>query len=359
MGTLTGSQIITEPQEADLLNGLWYVNVHSNPPPLDQGEIRGQLLPLSSGETQFLTAGLDVDEERAAMPLATITSSATGTAVAVLDKITRNIYLTGSYSNITSGIRDAHIHRGPVAVSGPVSVQLQFMPTTTSGTITGSMTNITASLMDSIISGNSYVNIHSDTYRPGEIRGQLGNLVLPVKLAYFNAYKDQNKVALIWSAPQEVNLVSYDIEQQNPETKEWTRKATIAAKGGSGVVNYRLNDVPTLGKGSHVIYRLKMNEANGQFSYSSAIRINFRQSSAELMILANPVSTGVLRYTITGLPVAGKAEVSIVDFNGRTVSKTSASSLMTNEINIRNLSAGTYKLVVRLNDLLLQQSFVK
>ena len=41
-GTLAGNAIITEPQETDLLAGLWYVNLHTelNGP----GEIRGQLL---------------------------------------------------------------------------------------------------------------------------------------------------------------------------------------------------------------------------------------------------------------------------------------------------------------------------
>jgi hypothetical protein len=38
-----GNQILTDPQEADVLAGLWYVNIHSTQFP--GGEIRGQVTP--------------------------------------------------------------------------------------------------------------------------------------------------------------------------------------------------------------------------------------------------------------------------------------------------------------------------
>ena len=42
-GQLVGSAAITDDQEADLLAGLWYVNIHTE---LNQpGEIRGQVVP--------------------------------------------------------------------------------------------------------------------------------------------------------------------------------------------------------------------------------------------------------------------------------------------------------------------------
>jgi hypothetical protein len=41
--TLIGSAVITEPFEAELLAGLWYINIHSSAFPV--GEIRGQVIP--------------------------------------------------------------------------------------------------------------------------------------------------------------------------------------------------------------------------------------------------------------------------------------------------------------------------
>jgi hypothetical protein len=337
------------------LNGLLYVNVHTDN--FGGGEVRGQLLPLSSGETQLLTAAMDVNEENAAFTTP-VTSGATGSAIAVLDKITGNLFLTGSYTGLTSGITNAHIHRGPFGVSGPVAIGLQFVAGSMAGTVTGSATNLRTTLMDSIIAGNSYVNIHTSTNGAGEIRGQLGNLVLPVKLTYFNAYKDRGKVALVWSSAQEINLKSYDVEQQDEETKSWIKKGTIIAKGGTAATNYRFIDAPLIGKSAYVIYRLKMNDADGKFSFSSTVRINYQRSKGELTILSNPVRGGVLRYTITGLP-AEKAEASVIDFKGRVVVKTTVSTLFNNEINVSQLAPGLYNLVVRVNDELMQQSFIK
>lgn len=41
---ITGSAVLSAAQETDLLNGLWYVNIHSSL--YGGGEIRGQLLPV-------------------------------------------------------------------------------------------------------------------------------------------------------------------------------------------------------------------------------------------------------------------------------------------------------------------------
>ena len=51
-GTLTVSATLTAGQEADLLAGLMYVNVHNTSFP--GGEIRGQLTTTTDGQTEFL-----------------------------------------------------------------------------------------------------------------------------------------------------------------------------------------------------------------------------------------------------------------------------------------------------------------
>jgi hypothetical protein len=357
MGTLTITRTLTEDQEVQLLAGDWYANVHTTSNP--NGEVRAQLMPLSPSETQYLTAGLDPNEERAAFPNSTIVSSGVGNAVAVLDKITRDIYLTGSYSNLSSGITNSHIHRGPVAVSGPVSIQLQFVTGTTAGTITGSAKSISATLMDSIINGNSYVNVHTTNNGNGEIRGQLANLVLPVKLTYFNGAKEQSMVTLVWESAQELSLKSYDIEQQNVETGAWIKKGTVNANGGSVVSKYRFDDIPLVSKTDYLFYRLKMTEGDGKVIYSNIIRINFSKSIATLTIMPNPVVNGSLRFAITGLSNNQKADVSIIDFNGRLMKHTTASTLINGSIDVTNLSAGMYKLVIKTGDTTLQETFTK
>ena len=355
MGTLTASVTITEAQEADLLAGNLYVNVHSTGAYSD-GEIRTQLIPTTAGESQYIT-GMMTASQSVATPA--VVSSGTGTATVLLDRATRNIFVTGSYSGLTSGITNTHIHRGAAGTNGPVSIQLQFVAGTTSGTVTGSATAISATLADSIINGFSYLNIHTTNYPNGEIRAQLGSLVLPVKLTYFNGFKDRNSVALIWESAQEINVKNYDVEQQNEVTGEWIKKGSVSANGGSTSAKYRFDDIPTIGKKEFVLYRLKMVDQQGAVTYSSIIRINYLQSKTVLTLLSNPVVNGKLGFTITGISgTAGqKTEISIFDFAGRVMHKSIGSTLQTNFVDITNLSKGMYKLVVKTNDAVFQQSF--
>jgi hypothetical protein len=55
---------------------------------------------------------------------------------------------------------------------------------------------------------------------------------MPYKTSYFNGYKDRNIVALLWEAAQEIDVKAYEVEQQNIETGEWVKKATVSANGG-------------------------------------------------------------------------------------------------------------------------------
>jgi hypothetical protein len=61
-GTLTGSTEITEAQEADLLAGLWYVNIHTELNPA--GEIRGQVVPEPAGLALIGIAGAVIASAR-------------------------------------------------------------------------------------------------------------------------------------------------------------------------------------------------------------------------------------------------------------------------------------------------------
>jgi Cu/Zn superoxide dismutase len=353
MGTLNASVTILQAQEADLLAGNMYVNVHSANFP--GGEIRTQLMPTTSGQSQYITGKMTADQS-VATPA--VMSSATGTTTVLLDRFTRNVFVTGSYSGLTSGITNSHIHRGAAGTNGPVSIQLQFVAGTLSGTVTGTATGISESLADSIIRGFSYLNIHTANYPAGEIRAQLGDLVLPVKLSYFNGYKDHNTVALIWESAQEINVKSYEVEQLNQETGEWIKKGTVAATGGSTTAKYRFDDMPSIGTKEYILYRLKMVDLQGTVTYSSIIRINYLQTKAALTLLANPVVNGTLGFTVSGMANNNqKAEISIIDFSGRIVHKQSASTLLNNFVNVSSLSKGMYKLVVKTNNTVLQETF--
>lgn len=351
-GIFSGTAILTAGQEGDLLGGKMYADVHSTGT-YATGEIRAQLTTTTLGQTEFLISTFS-----AAQQVPPTNSTATGMVNIVLDKAARMVYLTGNYTGLNSAATSAHIHKGAAGVSGTTITPLQYT-TTSTGTLDTARA-ITSADVDSILSGKTYIDIHTFTNTLGEIRGQVSVTTLPVKLTYFNGYKDRNQVALIWESAQEIDVKNYEVEQQNIETGEWVKKATITATGGSTARTYRFDDIPVLGKKEYLLYRLKTIDADGKFVYSPTIRINYGQSKAGLTIMPNPVANNKLRFTITGMTSEQKAEISIVDLGGRTMLKTAASTLVNNDIDISNLSKGMYKLIVKMNNgTVMQESFSK
>src|SRR6185503_8302290 len=266
------------------------------------------------------------------------------------------VFLTGNFSGLAANATDAHIHEAVTGVDGGVIVTLSATPFT-SGTVTGNGV-ISSASAGAMISGQTYVNIHNASFPGGEIRAQLGNLVLPVKLTYFNGYKQGNKVALVWQSAEETNLKQYEIEQTD-EAGNWIKKAIVPAIGGNSLTRYSFLDVPVLNRGNFALYRLRITDLDGKFSYSPLIKINFKQSRAELSIITNPVTNGLLKYIVTGLPANKQGNVSIIDYSGRVVARTTADLLMVNTINVSNLSAGSYKLIIQVDETRLQQTFVR
>lgn len=99
-------------------------------------------------------------------------SSATGSVVVTLNRSNGSVTVTGTFSGLSSNATAAHIH-GPAApgTSAPVIVPLQ-VPSATSGAVTGTGT-MDATHMNDMVTGMTYVNIHSTNYPDGEIRAQV------------------------------------------------------------------------------------------------------------------------------------------------------------------------------------------
>lgn len=109
-------------------------------------------------------------------------TTASGAATVVLYPDRVDYEITGS--SIT-GVTMAHIHSGAPGVAGPIFVTLLNQPSSPSGTINGviasgsfTSSNLPAgvtlqSLKDLLLSGNSYVNVHTSANQQGEIRGQI------------------------------------------------------------------------------------------------------------------------------------------------------------------------------------------
>jgi hypothetical protein len=95
-------------------------------------------------------------------------ATGTGTFTLTSNGLQYDITLKGLSGSVITG---GHFHRGAAGVSGPVVEPI----TVNTGTLraTGTWTDLTTGERDDLLAGRIYVNIHTNAYPNGEVRGQV------------------------------------------------------------------------------------------------------------------------------------------------------------------------------------------
>lgn len=158
---ITGDDLTPELLTA-ALDGMLYLNVHTAENP--GGEIRGQIM---LEKDMAFRAMLDPEQE-----VHEVTSDATGLASFNLSRTGDKVQFYGVFDNLTSPITMAHLHMAPAGVDGGVVVNLgDFLE---GNTITGSFDPTEfEGLLDDMLAGNIYLNVHTENFPAGELRGQV------------------------------------------------------------------------------------------------------------------------------------------------------------------------------------------
>ena len=144
-------------QEADLLAGKIYVNVHSAT--FTGGEIRGQIATLN--QVVFAVSANGPNEVPANA------STATAAVYTVYNKTTKGLAYTINFTGVVP--TNMHFHKGAIGVSGGVESPIAGPYTTgMKGTAT-----LTAAQEVDLLAGLWYFNLHSAAFPGGEVRGQL------------------------------------------------------------------------------------------------------------------------------------------------------------------------------------------
>jgi len=120
--------------------------------------------PLSSN--LVFTARMSGDQENPQ-----VASDGQGVAVLTFDQTQTNVYLNVSLSNLSSPITGAHIHEGAFGENGPVILDLT--PFLSGNRIKGVMRGLPNTVMSKLLTGDYYINVHTENHPAGEIRGQL------------------------------------------------------------------------------------------------------------------------------------------------------------------------------------------
>lgn len=168
------TQPLTSALVTALLNEGIYVNVHTAANP--GGEIRGQVIPNSGISTMANINGIQ--------EVPSVTTNATGTGSFVLNEEMTELSYEITVCDLSGSIAAAHFHNGAFGVAAGVVRNITFTGNTASGKwgATDVTQPLTSQLVQELLAGRIYVNVHTAANPGGEIRGQLTNVGLQASL---------------------------------------------------------------------------------------------------------------------------------------------------------------------------------
>jgi hypothetical protein len=189
------------------------------------------------------------------------------------------------------------------------------------------------------LSGYVTSNAPTNNYSFDERRFTLGTYskfnALPVKLLYFTAIADGNRVRLNWEAANEQDTRTYEI-QKSLTGSNFSFMATVASRllSQSAYIDYDFN--PALGWN---YYRLKVIDKSGSFFYSDIRPVKFAKGQEEVKIFPVP-ATDVLNVLLPSSYI-NNATLLLYGIDGKFIA-TLKPSVNNVKINVKPLAGGTY-----------------
>ena len=164
---------LSSSNEDNLEQGRFYVNIHTDAHP--SGEIRGQLIEKPAAVFQTNLSSIQQIPPK-------VSNSRGAGLVALYEDST--ITVTGSFQELdsvlaTSVAGGAHLHQAPVGQNGGVEVPIDAETDSTERNgifpIDSNRYTLNNAQQTALLNRNLYINVHSQRYPMGEIRGQLLN----------------------------------------------------------------------------------------------------------------------------------------------------------------------------------------
>lgn len=166
-GTYSATNVLTDAQEAQLMAGLWYSNIHSAA--LPGGEIRAQII---FGDPAVVSPFRNTYSGAQEVP--PNASTATGTIIGSYNHATNTISFSIIFAGLSAPTTAAHFHApAPAGVSAGVVIAHAGFP---AGVMAGfySASNVLTAVQETqLLSGLWYSNIHTIALPGGEIRAQI------------------------------------------------------------------------------------------------------------------------------------------------------------------------------------------
>lgn len=191
------------------------------------------------------------------------------------------------------------------------------------------------------LSGYVTDNTFSIAFDSSQRRFTLGTYThfnpLPVKLVYFTAIGDGNKVRLNWDVENEQDTRYYEVEKSLNATA-FTHLSTVNSLQRPQAVYTDYDYTPVTGWN---YYRLKIWDNLGNYTYSPVRAVRFDKGLEEVKIFPNP-TTDQLNIQLPS-SYAGIVTLQVFAADGKFISsiKPTVNSV---QLNVMNLPAGTYLL---------------
>ncbi|RYE11262.1 MAG: T9SS type A sorting domain-containing protein, partial [Sphingobacteriales bacterium] len=185
---------------------------------------------------------------------------------------------------------------------------------------------------------------------------------LPLDLITFDASKQGTIAVLNWKTANETKVSQFEVER-SVNGGEFAKVGTVAASN-TAKGNYSFTDrKPGIG---FDLYRLKMVDMDGKFTYSETRRLEFSDNKTDLVLFPNPATDELtVSFKSGNCSEVANAHVTIFDVAGRMVISKSWDDVCNNPstiMNLRGLTDGAYYINVRNsgdNSVIMSKKFVK
>jgi hypothetical protein len=172
---------------------------------------------------------------------------------------------------------------------------------------------------------------------------------LPVKIISFSGNVNGNVNALKWETANEINAKQFIVQRSN-DGINFSDLGTVMANNTANTNKYSFND--NLFQSGTNLYRLKMMDIDGKFSFSTIIKLS-GNSSGQIDVFPNP---GIDVITLSGLHNKGMIE--LINAQGKTLKRIVATA-QSQTVDINNYPAGLYFIKYVFNDQVTIQKLVK
>jgi hypothetical protein len=174
------------------------------------------------------------------------------------------------------------------------------------------------------------------------------SVVLALNLVSFKAIEQDNQAFLSWKTTNEVDFSHFDVER-SVDAKTWTMVRLVKGKYPNTEGVYEWTDEKAFEQNNRVLYRLKMVNTDGTFTYSNIQTLVRKEKSKEsIKLYPNPTYNDV--YLTIESPYNSVKKLEIVDMSGKVYQEMSINVIKGQNqqtLDVRALPIGAYFLIAK------------